>query len=296
MAKARGLGRGLSSLIPERVTAPDSSDSPAGALERLESVPVSRISANPYQPRREFREPELAELAESIRQHGVIQPVVVRPWEGGFQLIAGERRVRAARLAGLEAVPALVKALSDRQAIELALVENLQRSDLNALEESRAYGRLIEEFHWTQEEIGARVGKSRSHIANFLRLLHLESSIQVMLAQQLITVAHAKVLLSIESPRRLKLAERCAQEGWTVKQLETAGKRGEVPAASRQPDDVHLRGVEASLRRRFGTKVALRGDSTKGRIEIPYRSLEELERLLELLERDSGTGPEGFVV
>lgn len=296
MAKARGLGRGLSSLIPERVTPLESQDSTGGTSGGLENVPLSLISANPYQPRREFREPELAELAESIRQHGVIQPVVVRPWESGFQLVAGERRVRAARMAGLEAVPALVKAISDRQAIELALVENLQRSDLNALEESQAYSRLIEEFHWTQEEIGARVGKSRSHIANFLRLLQLESSIQAMLAQQVITVAHAKVLLSIEGPRRLVLAERCAREGWTVKQLEIAGKRGEVPVVSRQQEDVHLRSVEANLRRRFGTKVSLRGDNTKGRIEIPYRSLEELERLLELLERDSGPGPEGFVV
>lgn len=291
MAKARGLGRGLSSLIPER----------AGATEietrsGVEEIAVTRISANPYQPRRHFRESELAELAESIKVHGIIQPVVLRPWESDFQLVAGERRVRAARLAGLKTVPAIIKSMSDREAMELALVENLQRSDLNPLEESQAYSRLLEEFHWTQEEIGARVGKSRSHIANFLRLLQLEASIQQLIAEQAITVAHAKVLLSVDSARRQTLADRCVGEGWTVKQLELAIKRGEIPSNPKLADDVHLKSIEAGLRRRFGTRVAVRGDSAKGRIEIPYRSLDELERLLAMLQSDSDSGPEGFVV
>lgn len=293
MAKARGLGRGLSSLIPERT--PDAvRDSRAAGVELVD---LSRISPNPFQPRRHFDGGELADLAESVRVHGVIQPVMVRPWENDFQLIAGERRVRAARMAGLTAIPAVVKALSDREAIELALVENLQRSDLNPIEESYAYSRLIEEFHWTQEEIGARVGKSRSHIANYLRLLQLEPSIQSLVSEQIVSVAHAKVLLSVDGVRRQTLAERCAHEGWTVKQLEAAVKRGEIPVAGpAAQEDVHLKSIEAGLRRRFGTKVAVRGDSARGRIEISYRSLDELERLLAMLEHESGSGPEGFVV
>jgi ParB family chromosome partitioning protein len=251
---------------------------------------------NPYQPRRHFDEAELTELAESVRIHGVIQPVLLRPTEGGYQLIAGERRVRAARLAGLDSIPAVVKALSDREAIEMALVENLQRSDLNPLEESQAYSRLIEEFQWTQEEIVVRVGKSRSHIANYLRLLQLEPGIQILVADQSISVAHAKALLSVEGARRGLLADRCAREGWTVKQLEAAIKRGEVPTEAKGAEDVHLKSIETGLRRRFGTKVTLRGDAARGRIEISYRSLEELERLLQMLDQGSGSGPAGFVV
>lgn len=294
MAKARGLGRGLSSLIPEKVAPQDN----VGTMRRnVESVPLEQISANPYQPRRHFAEEGLHELADSIRTHGVIQPVLLRAVPGGFQLVAGERRVRAARIAGLAEIPAMVKDITDREAIELALVENLQRSDLNPMEESQSYNRLIEEFQWTQEEIGVRVGKSRSHIANYLRLLQLEPIIQEMLAQQSITVAHAKALLSVDGPKRMTLAERCAAEGWTVKQLEAAIKRGDVPVPPKPREDVHLKTVEAGLRRRFGTKVTLRGDSTKGRIEIPYRSLDELERLLSLLEdRNDGSPSGGFVV
>ncbi len=296
MAKApRGLGRGLSSLIPERNGVDE--PKPAGANgQGAVQVELTMVSPNPYQPRHSFREAEIAELTDSIRVHGIIQPILIRPVANGYQLVAGERRVRAARLAGLKTVPAVVKQLSDREAIELALVENLQRSDLNPLEESEAYSRLIEEFQWTQDQIGARVGKSRSHVANYLRLMQLEPSIQALLAEQLLTVAHGKALLSIEGPRRVALAERCAQEGWTVKQLEVAIKRGDVPRPPQAQQDVHLKAVEAGLRRRFGTKVAVRGDSNKGRIEISYRSLEELERLLAMLDQDSGPDPEGFVV
>jgi len=298
MAKARGLGRGLSSLIPER-PALEVSDAERVPQSGISEIELEKIEANPYQPRRKFLEKELMELAESIRVHGVIQPVLLRVVNGSYQLIAGERRVRASRIAGLVTIPAVVKDFSDRESIEIALVENLQRSDLNPLEESQAYSRLIEEFHWTQEEIGARVNKSRSHIANYLRLLQLEEVIQGLVAEQSISVAHAKVLLSIAGAKRVSLAERCVDEGWTVKQLEAAIKRGDTssmpPSPTRNPD-VHLKGVEAGLRRRFGTKVTLRGDSTKGRIEIPYRSLNELERLLTLLDEDADHPTGDFVV
>lgn len=291
MAKTRGLGRGLSSLIPERTGIGGGS-----SVEGVEHVALAAITPNPYQPRHRFSEDDLGELAESVRTHGVIQPVLLRPLGSGYQLVAGERRVRAARMAGLAVIPAVVRDLTDRDAIELALVENLQRSDLNPIEESLAFRRLLDEFEWTQEEIGVRVGKSRSHVANYLRLLQLEPEIQEWVAEQVLSVAHAKALLSVEGERRGELAHRCAQEGWTVKQLEGAIKKGEMPARSSMREDVHIKSAEAGLRRRFGTKVTVRGDSSKGRIEIPYRSLEEFERLLALLEQDAGPGPEGFVV
>lgn len=296
MAKPRGLGRGLSALIPDKMGDASSAGSPSPEGWSRE-VAVDLIDRNPFQPRRDFAEDEMAQLVESVRIHGVIQPVVLRAVGGRFQLVAGERRVRAARMAGLRSVPAVVRELSDRDAMEIALVENLQRADLNPIEESQAYARLIDEFGWTQEEIGARVGKSRSHVANYLRLLQLESSIQELLRRELISVAHAKVLLSIDGPRRVELAERCGQEGWTVKQLEGWAKRPEVPPPpTAKSDDVHLRALEAGLRRRLGTRVTLRGDANKGRIEIPYRSLEELERLLSLLDSPGPDDHGPFVV
>lgn len=291
MPKARGLGRGLSALIPERMP-----EEHRAASSLADEVALELIDANPWQPRRQFRETSLRELADSIGVHGVIQPVVLRSLGDRYQLVAGERRVRAARMAGLTSIPALVRAISDREAMELALVENLQRSDLNPIEESQAYQRLMDEFEWTQEEIGARVGKSRSHVANYLRLLQLEADIQQHIGDQTLTVAHGKVLLSVAGELRHLLAERASAEGWTVKQLEEAVKRGEVPRAPHQrTEDVHMKTVEAQLRRRFGTRVTLRGDSHKGRIEIPYRSLDELERLITLLEEERD-GAGGFVV
>lgn len=297
MGKPRGLGRGLSALIPERVG--DGSVAEGGGAvsdsEGSASLPVLAIDPNPYQPRRTFSESDISELAQSIRVHGVIQPIVVRRVGERYQLVAGERRVRAAKMAGLEEIPALVKVLTDRDAMEMALVENLQRSDLNPIEESMAYQKLIAEFQWTQEEIGARVGKSRSHVANLLRLLQLDERIQGWIGQQLLTVAHAKILLSVDEAKRWRLAERAVQEGWTVKQLQAAAERGEMPKPAPRGEDVHLKTVETALRRRFGTKVTVRGDAHKGRIEIPYRSLEELERLLAMLE-DEPPPSGGFVV
>lgn len=297
MAKARGLGRGLSALIPDR-TGEIMVESAESELREsgVQRVPVDRIESNPFQPRREFNEQELLDLAQSIRVHGVIQPVLLRKVGLKYQLVAGERRVRAARLAGLVDIPAICRDINDQEAMEIALVENLQRSDLNPIEESLAYQRLIEEFEWTQEEIGARVGKSRSHVANYLRLLQLEENIQRLLGGQELSVAHGKVLLSVSGPRRVELAERAAREGWTVKQLEAYAVRGEVPSPAVNALDVHLKAVESGLRRRFGTKVTFRGDANKGRIEIAYRSLEELERILGILDSDSSDSGDGFVV
>jgi ParB family chromosome partitioning protein len=291
MARPRGLGRGLSALIPEQLV--EDAAQASGARE----IAVEAIDPSPFQPRRSFGEEALGELAESIRQHGVVQPVVVRPMPGGrYQLVVGERRWRAARLAELKAIPALVREWDDRTVMEVALVENLQRQDLNPVEEAEAFRRLIDEFRWTQEDVAGRVGKSRSHVANYLRLLQLEAEIREWLAEGTLTVAHAKVLLGVEGARRMTLARRCVGEGWTVRQLNLVAARPEVPPPAPAPD-VHLKAVETRLRRRFGTRVNVRGSAQRGRIEIPYKTLEELERILELLEVGETDGQAGpFVV
>lgn len=295
MAKARGLGRGLSSLIPKAAEDLGSGDRRnAGAVA---AVPLDQVASNPFQPRKRFDGEQLEELAQSIRTHGVIQPVVVRPVGGGYQLVAGERRFRAAKLAGLTEIPALIRPMSDPDAMEIALVENLQRRDLNPMEESWAYFKLTQELGWTQEALGERVGKSRSHIANYLRLLNLEDAIQQWIAEETLSVAHAKFLLSQDPARRLALAEKCALEGWTVKELEARAQSQEVAKAIRpQKVDVHLERTQEQLRRRFGTKVRVRGDLKKGRIEIPYRSVDELERILDVLENAPDPDAGDFVV
>lgn len=290
MAKARGLGRGLSSLIPSDTETLTSTQSTP------HEVAVDLIDPNPHQPRRVFRAEELEELANSIRVHGVLQPLIVRQTGERFELIVGERRLRASRIADRSSVPVIVQNWDDRTVMEVALVENLQRQDLNPIEEAEAFAHLAEEFHWTQEDLAGRVGKSRPHVANMLRLLQLEAGIQEMLSSGAITVAHAKVLLGITGYRREELAERCAREGWTVRQLVAAAEERPTPAA-KPPGDAHLKAVERRLQRHFGAKVAIRGSAERGRIEMPYRSLEELERLLAMLERpEPGDGGGRFVV
>ena len=290
MAKPRGLGRGLASLIPDKGTVDASSDT--GIVEIL----ISLIDPNPFQPRKHFSPAEIAELSQSIVAVGILQPILLRPVDSRYQLVAGERRVRAAQAAGLDRVPAVIRSVSDAESMEMALVENLQRRDLNPIEEATAYWRLSEELGWTQESIGSRVGKSRSHIANLVRLLGLTDAIRERIASGDLSVAHAKILLSVAEDRREGLAERAVAEGWTVKRLQwEAEQTAATKVATTRDTDVHLRAIEVSLRRNLGTRVVLRGNAGKGRIEIPYRSVEELERFLELLQGDRGSDP-GFVV
>lgn len=289
MSRPKGLGKGLAALIPERTP-------PVGGAPEVRTLAVADISPNPYQPRQDFKPEAMQELVESVRRHGILQPLLVRPRPQGFELVAGERRLRAAREVGLATVPAYVREVDDREVMEMALVENLQRSDLNPIEEAQAFWRLIQEFGWTQEDVAARVGRSRPQVANYLRLLGLEAAIQDRVRDGSLTVAHAKVLLSVEeADRRRALAEQAVEQAWTVKQLEAAAARREIPAKMRPEPDTHLKRIEGELRRRFGTKVALRGSASKGRIEIPYRTLEELERILALLE-PAPLGDDGFVV
>jgi ParB family chromosome partitioning protein len=277
--RTTGLGRGLSSLIPQRptpVTAPT-------------EIPIARIVRNPYQPRQRFDEAELDRLATSIRDHGVIQPVLVTETLDGYQLVAGERRVRAAELAGLDRVPAVVRQIAARDQLELALVENLQREDLDPIEEAHAYRQLIDEFGFTQEELATRVAKARSTVANTLRLLDLEQVVQDAIASGLITEGHGRALGSLSGPGQLQLLEVVLARDLSVRQTEELARRlrdrPEAPStpAPARPTDPDLERVEDELRQALGTKVSVARSRRGGRIVIEYYSDEELSRLYERL-------------
>jgi ParB family chromosome partitioning protein len=273
------LGRGLGSLIPQR----------AGGGASVLEVPLARVSANPHQPRRHWNDDELAELAASIREHGVLQPVLVTETLGGYQLIAGERRVRAARLAGLERVPALVRQLADRDQLEVALVENVQRADLDPIEEALAYRQLIDEFGLTQERVSERVGKARATVANTLRLLDLHPDVQAAIGDGRITEGHGRALGGLPLEGQRQVLGTVVRQGLSVRQAEELVRRLREPKerAATQPVprrlDPDLERVEEDLRQRLGTKVSLTRSRKGGRIVIEYYSDEELGRLYERL-------------
>lgn len=281
MTTRRALGRGLRALIPESEASRDN----------VRPIPLDQVDRNPDQPRRYFDEEQLNELTESIRIHGVLEPIIVRPVEGRYEVVVGERRWRAAQLAGLTTIPAVVRPLSDREAMEIALVENLQREDLNPIEEAEAYKRLMAEFGMTQEEVAERVGKKRSTIANRLRLLELDEELVVEVETGRLSAGHAKALLGVASrARRLELARRAIEEDWSVRALEEAVRKeqersGGTRKTARKEEvrDPHLQDVEERLKRSLGTKVRVVQRGSRGRIEIEYYNEEDRERLLELL-------------
>ena len=302
MAKP-ALGRGLGALLGGNpaskapVPAPTTNPVPAAAAapdarERVELVSLDRIHPCPFQPRKEFAPETLRELADSIQAQGIVQPLIVREHHGRLELIAGERRWRAAQLLGLAQVPVIVRQADDRAVLELALIENLQRENLNPLEEAQGYAQLIEQFQLKQEEVAAKVGKSRSVVANALRLLRLPDSIQAALREGRLSVGHAKVILGlvVESQQRLA-ADRILKEGLNVRQTEAlvarwdsgagGGTARATPAAV--PRDPHVASLENQLRERLGTKVHLRYSHGKGALEVSFFSDAELERLLQIL-------------
>lgn len=277
----KALGRGLKALIPQ-------------AEEREEGVQelhISNIHPNPNQPRRHFEESALQELADSIRQHGVLEPLIVRPVDGSYEIVVGERRWRACQIAGVTVVPVLIRELSEREAMELALVENLQREDLNPMEEAEAYQRLLDEFGLTQEEVARRVGKERSTVANRLRLLGLRGRAREALVKGEITAGHAKALLSLNSElQRDSVVRRIMEEDLSVRQTEELVKRLQGRAKppkprkeTRQVRDVHWAAVEDEFRRVLGTKVNVVHQGSKGRIEIEFYDEEDVERILNVL-------------
>ena len=279
MNAKHGLGRGLGALL-----GPSASPTPE-ALAGTQDLAMDSIIANANQPRKSFDNAALRELAESLKRTGVLQPIVVRRFGQQFQIVVGERRWRAAQMAGLTRIPAVVREASDAQTLELALVENLLREDLNPMEEAEAYQRLLTEFAWTQEELGQRVGKDRSSVANCLRLLKLPELIQADLRAGRLTMGHARALLSLPSPAdQLKLREEILAHSWSVRTTEEGVQRKQRLAPRRVGRrSADLAALEDSLRQALATRVRLVGNERTGRIEIVYTSAEDLERLTGLI-------------
>jgi ParB family chromosome partitioning protein len=304
MAKP-ALGRGLGALLSGNSPLPPAASTPlippaetAAApdqRDRVQRVPLHRVRPSALQPRKEFAPAALQELADSIREQGIVQPLIVRERNGFFELIAGERRWRAAQLLNLAEVPVITREADDRAVLELALIENLQRENLNALEEALGYAQLAEQFQLTQEEIALKVGKSRASVANATRLLKLPASVQSFLRDGRISVGHAKVILGLAEEKNQQLAaERIVKEGLNVRQteglvakLQTRGQKistQPVPPPAILPVDANIARLEEKLREKFGTKVHLKYAHGKGAVEISFFSDVELQRVLEILE------------
>jgi ParB family chromosome partitioning protein len=291
--KRKALGRGLESLLPSRpVNSPVSMPS-AQAAGLTQEIPVDSIDPNPYQTRRRINEPALEELAESIRASGVVQPVVLRPAANGrFQLVAGERRWHASKRAGKATIPAVVRQISNEQAMEITIIENLQREDLNPVEQARAFERLSREFGLTQEQIAARTGKDRASIANFIRLLKLPEDVQNALEAGALSFGHGKVLLALAGyPEHIeKAAREIIEKQLSVRQTEeliarllnpqVAEQKQEKPAA---PIDPNVREAQRSLESSLGVKVEIQDRKGRGKIILKYGSLEDFDRIVEAL-------------
>ena len=279
------LGRGLGALIPQRQDAPAPSES--HAEQGLAEIPISQIQPNPFQPRKTFNEASIDELARSVREHGIVQPLVVTRAGDKYKLIAGERRFRAAQKAGLTTVPVLIKEMmAEGDALQIALIENIQREDLNPIEEAMAYHQLHDDFQLTQEEISRRVGKERSTVANFLRLLKLPDPVKKLLASGQLSMGHARALLAIESPKKQEqLAERVVRKNLNVRQTEMLASESSPKTAEKKEKekDVFTRDAEDKLQRTLRTKVEIDRRRRGGVIHIRYGSEDELIRVVDEL-------------
>jgi ParB family chromosome partitioning protein len=288
--KRKALGKGLSSLIPSSIVKVPPQAVPSSALRPPDTrLEVSKIRPNPRQPRRAFDEASLDELAGSMKSQGLLQPVVVRPLaDGSFELVAGERRWRAAQRAGIHRIPAVVRDVPDEKLLELALIENVQREELNAIEEAEAYRILIDDLRLTQHEVAERVGKQRTTVANALRLLNLPELVKDMLRGRRISMGHARALLALEDARTIEaLAQRVVAEGLSVREVESRAKR---PAGSKarpgrptKQIDPNVAAAETTLQRVLGTRVRIAGNGSVGRVEIHYHSADELNRVYQLI-------------
>jgi ParB family chromosome partitioning protein len=288
MAKS-ALGKGLGALIGTRppMTRPD-----VDPAEKIRTVALSTITPSPLQPRKEFGRDALQELVDSIRQHGIIQPLIVRPMDGRHELIAGERRWRAAQEAGLTEVPVIVRYATDLEVLEISLIENLQRQDLNPIEEAQGYARLAGEFGMRQEDIALKVGRSRAAVANAIRLLDLDRQIQIWLTQDLLSVGHAKVLLALKShEEQLMVAETVLRrkssvrttERLVARQLGIARSRRKTRGGNHNASDAVIDDLQERLQQHLGTHVKIQHSEKGGRIEIDYYGNEDLERIISLL-------------
>jgi len=291
----RGLGRGLAALLPDTPVFLHEDDS---GREHVLQISINQIQANPHQPRRHFDEDKLAELAVSIREHGLIQPLVVMAEEQGYTIIAGERRWRAAQMAGLQDIPCIVRSLQQQQAQELSLIENIQRENLQPLEEARAYHNLLELYNYTQEDLAARLGKSRPYIANTLRLLNLAPQYQQLLRESAISAGHARAILSLTDARQQAvLAQRIVTDALSVRQAEQVAQAfkearspkevAAKPAPIRQEQHPLFTDIANRLKDKWGVKVAVHDKKGRGQIIIDYYSEDDLQRILDsLLEED----------
>jgi len=290
MSSRQALGRGLESLIPVQGDLEENSGSSSASPRQ--DLPIDVIAPNPFQPRKEFQPQELEELAASIREKGVVQPIIVRPRPGGtYELVAGERRLRASKLAGLAQIPVIIRDIDDLESLELALIENIQRADLNPVEEARAYQQLLSQFQLSQEEMARKVGKDRSSVANTLRLLKLPPTVLEMVGNGRLSEGHGRAILSVENEdAMLSLAEKIQRDGLSVREAEklAQGIKPKVskPKSAAKVDikDPHARHLEEELRRKMGTHVrVVPRTAQKGKIEIEYYSLEDLDRIVSLL-------------
>jgi ParB family transcriptional regulator, chromosome partitioning protein len=282
VSKPGGLGRGLASLIP--------TGGSQGEVGEQKELPIEQVFPNPEQPRTQMNEEYINELADSISKVGILQPVIVRPRDTGYQIIAGERRWRAARVAGLETIPVRIMHADETEALELALIENLQRQDLNPVEEARGYRRLLSEYQMTQAELADKVSKSRSAITNALRLLDLPEEVLDMLFEGKMSAGHARAVLSIaDDQKRTRLATKIVDEGLSVREAENLSRlylAGEMERTPRPVTPKAFKLVARRLRRVLGTAVRVKQAQNKGKIEIDFQNEEDLERIFRLISSD----------
>lgn len=290
---SRGLGKGLNALISENYVQPAAAAKIADSkdVSTIHALPISKLHAGKYQPRSQFGEQSLAELSDSIKRNGVLQPVLVRPSDkqpGKFEIVAGERRWRAAKLANVAVIPVVVREMGDQQALELALVENIQRQDLSAIEEAKGYQRLIEEFKYTQEKLASTIGKSRSHVANTIRLLTLPEEVKKMIDKGDLTAGHARSLIGAENA--LELARQIVKGGLNVREAEKEGrkakgkpKKSHSRKASSKSKSADIVAIEDSLSENLGVRVSINDYGQSGEIILAYDSLKQLDSILRKL-------------
>lgn len=286
--KRKALGKGLEQLFSNEVINFENFEKDvvkSASKNDIAEIKISDIRSNPYQPRKTFDETTLQELADSIKEHGIIEPVIVKKAIKGYELVAGERRTKAAKLAGLETIPAIIKDFNDQEMMEIALIENIQREDLNPIDEANAYQKIIELGHLTQEEFAKKFGKSRSHVTNMLGLLKLPFSVKELVEKKELSMGHARALSKIEDADKIKqLAEKVITNNMSVRELETEIQETKIPKREQQDRSHETKSIrntiyERLMREKVGTKVKI----TKKKIEIPYDSEKDLERILEIL-------------
>jgi ParB family transcriptional regulator, chromosome partitioning protein len=302
MSKKKALGRGLSALLKDNDDERLEVDIPSGNVSTaapsspsggIHEIPVESIEVNPFQPRSHFDQESLKELAESIKVHGIIQPITVRRLATNqYQLISGERRFQASKLSGLQKIPAYIRSADDQQMLEMALIENIQRENLNAIEIALSYQRLISECNLKQEELGERVGKNRATVTNYLRLLKLPPDIQIAVRDNKISMGHARAIINVESAdQQLYIFKKTVADDLSVRKVEElvreAGHKKEddrETAATAAPVPKEITQLQSTLSSHFGTRVVIRSDGKKGEIKIPFLSVEDLNRILDILK------------